>query len=216
MSRYRSKMELASKMRIHCLFFLFGVFFTFVLFNNFIGYERTKDFECVPGKVEITNINSELRRGGTRKLYDYVITWYRDGECFQRECVKQLDKPDDSITDIWVNKENTYAVLDSPSKNKKDLLGLGVLTIVFITLGFITRRNSFRNKPHTKDSLESLEIVYFLVLILAGIFLPFFLWILLDFKDEDSLLPVEFLVVDLLTIVICLIGLRKTKVKLKK
>lgn len=142
--------------KLHYLMWMISIAFTIIVILNVHSSYLTKDYECVPGKIEDVTETKELTKKGYEVRYNYVITWYRDGQYFKRAVHEAFSAPDESITKVWVNDDNTDAIVSNVSKTRRETLFMGGIAIVCFIVGVLSSRTSRKKSPPNKETLESL------------------------------------------------------------
>lgn len=156
------------KVKAHYIMWIFCGIALFAGIVNLQSANMVKDYIPVTGYIENVEQTSVLRRSGRETRYNYTITWERDGEEYHRRLTGQIDKPDETIREIWVSPDNTNAIPNnSDNIAKSGKMDLIVAAIIFV-LSFVVRavyysmypQKNIKNmsKAAQKDKYEDIHI----------------------------------------------------------
>lgn len=205
------------------LCFVLAGLFLFFAGTSFHSSVLIRDYIETTGEVTNLEETTELRQGTKELRYNYDLTWYEDGEVYEKHFEKQLDAREEGEVTIWVRPDNRDAVFSNSAENYDvayRFLGIAIVAGLAGMLFYgIERSNRYESRSQTIERLEDTKLYSILVFILSliGVAMPFILEYQ-EFKNGEYVNPVlvDFSIACGILAVGCLIVIFLTKRKLKR
>ena len=212
--------------RLNLQYMLFIIAITSVLCGifNFLSSIHTSEYKEVSGYITDVETTSELTRSGRRTLYNYTIIWTCDGKMYKRNVHEAMNAPDESTTEFWADENNTTAIASSPTEIRNEAYLNIIVAIVSVIFGGIlhsrTKKTDKSNKKNTQKETDENYYYYALIVLAIGMFFGIVILALLllsDLKEGKPFNKDELDVLSVLSVsfVICLIGIKIKKIRLK-
>lgn len=179
------------------LCFVLAGLFLFFTGTSFHSSVLIKDYIETTGEVTNLEETTELRQGTGELRYNYDLTWYEDGEVYEKHFEKQLDAREEGEVTIWVSPDNRDAVFSNSVENfdaAYRFLGIALVAGIAGLLFYgIERSNRYESRSKTIERLEDTKLYSMIafVLSLIGIVMPFILEYS-AFKNGEYVNPVLF------------------------
>lgn len=205
-----------NRLKIYQWLYMAAVVFCVIGFLNFQSSRRTERYEKVAGYIANVEETNELTKAGYKTRYNYEIHWYRDGEEYERSVHKALTVPDESVTEFWVNEDNTDAIASEPSDIRKESYLNWLISFVCAVLASVIDWKTLKGKRAAKkngknsDAQILCSVVAFCML--AGVLITgFFAWI--SAKENYAVQPVmkDLTFIFLIGFIVSAIGTKKMK-----
>ncbi len=80
----------------------------------------SRDFEETTGEIYDVEVRKVLHHGTYVTRYDYVLTWYVDGQQYTRYLTGQVDAPKEGKISVWASHDNREYRLDPSEEIAKE------------------------------------------------------------------------------------------------
>ncbi|XME02105.1 hypothetical protein QYZ88_015715 [Lachnospiraceae bacterium C1.1] len=124
------------------ILFLCAVACFFLAFLQMEPALRTRNYILVPGYIsDITVTNLSSSRGKKIK-YEYLVHWFFEGQEYTKKQSSLIDRPDDSISEVWISRDNTDMLIYSSDNLLKQSIYLALGGIVLFIVWLIIYKRS--------------------------------------------------------------------------
>ncbi|MBE5858654.1 MAG: hypothetical protein E7301_00800 [Butyrivibrio sp.] len=144
-----------------------AIFFGFVSIIMFYTGIRTNDYEPVPAYISDITSREVLRKQGIRTEYDYIVHWIYDGKEYHRTLRNQITEPDQNLSEVWINEDNTDMSVSESDSSLKSAVSLILIAIICFLLWLQLFRKAKKIIPVSKEKWESMYTLTKLVLIIG-------------------------------------------------
>ncbi len=114
------------------LWIIAGVLFFAATYNLWSSY-HSQNFILQHGHIECVDTHTRIKKYGSVKEYDYIITWEDEEGVHEHEYNNQIDFYPDGDIDIWVSPDRTEVHLSSSEGIREDVplfYGVGFVALI--------------------------------------------------------------------------------------
>jgi len=91
----------------------------------------SKDFIAVPGYIsDIQLSDTTITKKGVRNTYQYTIHWNYEGKEYTKKEYSLNSTPDENISEVWINKDNSDAIIYSPNELSSQVYIFGLISVI--------------------------------------------------------------------------------------
>ena len=132
---------------IACVFYILA-------FIQLKGAVISTDYIEVPGYVTDISSRKVLRKRGIKTEYTYTVHWTYEGEEHSQKA-RSLERPDENLSYVRINKENTDMIAGSLEGQHRGALGSFVFATVALIAGIILYKKD-KDKKISKDEWDTI------------------------------------------------------------
>ena len=148
--------------RVSLLCFIIAATLLFCGLVNLHSSVRSSDFEKMSGEISNLKAKKVLHHGTYVTRYDYLLTWYADGEYHYRQIREQVDKREEGKIDIWVSADNQEIRFDTSKQIAKKAYIAIAFALLLGVIGIISSDIYRKKHPETTakriEKLEDIQI----------------------------------------------------------
>lgn len=207
-----------SKFKIHIILWCLAVFMLLIGIMNFHSSFVNRNYKCVDGKITNLEEVQVLQKPGLVKRYNYVIEWWDNGQSYKKRIHQAIDRPNLSLNKVWVNPDNTDAILAAPSQIENSAyINFAIAAVMFI-IGKLLAPSHNKKTRLSKDQLESIYytlIVTVVVMVIGDIFMIGLYYDIVKKKIYITPAFWDLIIVFTVIIGVVILGIIKLKKKIK-
>ncbi|WP_035765594.1 hypothetical protein [Butyrivibrio sp. NC2002] len=124
---------------------VFTMFFCFVGFLSLSTSYVTRDYQSVPAYISDITAHEVWRKQGPRTEYEYKVHWIYEGQEYTKQMSDIGDKPNEQLSEVWINSDNTDMVINNSFNLKKEgCLYLVVSVVLFVVWVVLLKKSKDR------------------------------------------------------------------------
>ncbi len=130
--------------------FAISIMFFFLAFLQMEPAIRSRNYTSVPGYISDVTLGYMRGSRGNRPKYDYVVHWFYEGQEYRKKQSSLTTPPDTSISEVWINSDNTDMSLYKSSNLSRQSVSFALLGVAFFAIWIVMFKRS-ENVPYNSD-----------------------------------------------------------------